>query len=196
MILIIVIISGLAVVAWSLKGTQTLDNRIRLAVHLGLQEFAESSKLGYEKRRQDMQVVNATPDPPAPPTKDPDLRGEFLEILFRPRSGPFTSRQIYILCQLRITNHGSRQTVVNRWEMAVSINGQVVGNGEQISLPSDWSIRRGERNEQLLGDIGSLSGPPYESGISRAGYYLISLVGSLVIVKQEIHSHRTTHRFR
>ena len=64
----------------------------------------------------------AIPTPPltsAPTPKDPDLRGEMLEMIFSTTGALSNPRHIQVLMKLRIVNHGTIEVTVTNWKLEI-----------------------------------------------------------------------------
>jgi hypothetical protein len=131
----------------------------------------DTAKLAAElfteiKRRPEEEPKQVQP----PDRPDPDLRGEFLEILFKPHIGEWTSRSTLILAKLRIANHGSRKTTITNWMLHVQVGPEsYVPTAERIDIPSGWRIERGFNDRQLIDPIPE---DAYEPGIPKTGWVL------------------------
>jgi hypothetical protein len=143
------------------------------AIGRGVEEFI-SKKVEAQRKKQE-EATNSEPQLPAPPPKDPDLRGEVREIIFYPLEGGIIPSDGYrILMNLTITNHAQKQVVIRDWSLRIDIAGESVGTGTQVPIPNGWYVYRltENRGERISEDLVTPSSTPYVEAIPKEGWLL------------------------
>ena len=88
----------------------------------------------------DFPLPNNVESPKVADPRKPDLRAEFLELLFHlERHG--LANDVFVLSKIRVVNHGEQETVVTEWALAVQV-GEASLRCEEQPIPQNWQILR------------------------------------------------------
>ena len=116
-----------------------------------------------------------------PVQKDPDLRGEISEILFREEDASakafaFTPPSVKILIKVTLTNHGTKNAVVVQWILNVQIGTESVCTIPAISIPAGWSLKNySEVTHYAIADLAAIAQDNCTQGIPKSGWLLFDL---------------------